>query len=428
MRRWLVLSTFFMSCGVGWCVARGAKVKTPRGLRNIEDLAVGDEVIVVDPDTLELHVSALTARRSAKRECGRLHFNSGSLTVTSAHPLYDPRARLWAPAGDWLLGVRGEFLGEHGPVRVTRAERFVGVEEVFDLTVAHALHTFVADGVVVHNKTPRREACPVPAEDGRTYSEYDACECGPLAEGTRGNVYCAADAGTPACSCDTHFTSSWVAALGGSEAALRDEGWWNSLERSGPSDVPRVEQWDGGGSPYWPYPVLPGSPNVLRLAETGDGSAGVLTRAHPAPTWRLRTSLWFFKDGALPRALSTGDAGFVMLGVDEQRVWFSLPDQSTWAAPVRSRVWLQLNWDLEILDGGAYVVTPSVAEYERVEAGLGDFRAVDTGESLEDFYADGGTFSFGDAGAPRELVLGHRSAKDGGTGVLRVTGVTLSAW
>ena len=130
----------------------------------------------------------------------------------------------------------------------------------------------------------------------------------------------------------------------------------------------------------------------------------------------------------LPRALSTGDAGFVMLGVDEQRVWFSLPDQSTWAAPVRSRVWLQLNWDLEILDGGAYVVTPSVAEYERVEAGLGDFRAVDTGESLEDFYADGGTFSFGDAGAPRELVLGHRSAKDGGTGVLRVTGVTLSAW
>jgi hypothetical protein len=348
--------------------------------------------------------------------------------VTSAHPLYDVRAKTWAPAGDWLLGVRAEFATVHGATRVTDAERFVGVEEVFDLSVAHALHTFVADGVVVHNKIQRPEVCPVAADDGRTYEDHEVCECGPLGEGTAGWVSCDGDGGAPRCFCGDRRSSSWRNELGVTESALLDDGWWTGLERSGASDVLRVEPWQPDDSALWSLPVLPGSPNVLRIAEAGDGSAGALSRAYEAPTWWLSLSLWFFKDGAFPRAVSAGSSEFVMFGVDEQRVWFTLPDQSRWLAPVPSRVWVRLNWELEVLDGGAYRVSPSVDDLEHLEAGLDDFREATTGQLLADFYADGGTFSFGDGGMPHELVLGHRSGTDGGSGVLRVTGVTLSSW
>ncbi|PZR04997.1 MAG: hypothetical protein DI536_33095 [Archangium gephyra] len=54
------------------CIARGTPVKTPRGLKNIEDVSVGDEVVVVDPASLDEHVGVVTAVRSATRECARV--------------------------------------------------------------------------------------------------------------------------------------------------------------------------------------------------------------------------------------------------------------------------------------------------------------------------------------------------------------------
>jgi hypothetical protein len=156
-KRWMAgwAAAAAMSC---WCVARGTKVSTPRGPRRVEELAVGDELIAVNPDTGERAPTVLVAVRAAQRECGALRVAGSTLTVTSDHPLFDPGTGRFHPAGDWLTGARTQLLTFDGArlreVAVDGRQAFVSVEQVFDLSVAHAWHTFVAEGVVVHNKSP----------------------------------------------------------------------------------------------------------------------------------------------------------------------------------------------------------------------------------------------------------------------------------
>lgn len=173
------------ACGpVVSCVARGARVQTPRGGRAIEDLRVGDEVVVANPATGLTVVSHITAITSATRECGSLEIGGRTLKLTSDHPVYDPVAKGFFPAGDWLLGDRKQLLeiGDDGPrvVQVDGAKLFCAVSEVFDLTVEHEWHTFVAEDIVVHNK--QAPGCSIP-DGGRTMTttpddERPVCSCG----------------------------------------------------------------------------------------------------------------------------------------------------------------------------------------------------------------------------------------------------------
>lgn len=183
------------------CVARGSRVRTPRGLRLIEELAVGDEVLCVDPERGTFERATITWVKSAERECVLLRFEGGSLTLTSDHPVYCPEKAEWAPAGDWALEKRSRLLDASGEtprvVEVSEVSTFAGVREVFDLTVDHALHNFVAEGVLVHNKEPMPPACGLRA-DGGTVHEFDACAC---PDGTESYMECvSADAGE--CRCD----------------------------------------------------------------------------------------------------------------------------------------------------------------------------------------------------------------------------------
>ncbi|MBE2248785.1 MAG: Hint domain-containing protein [Myxococcus sp.] len=47
----LGVASSLTACGPTTCVARGARVRTPSGPKPIEDLMVGDEVVVADPKT-----------------------------------------------------------------------------------------------------------------------------------------------------------------------------------------------------------------------------------------------------------------------------------------------------------------------------------------------------------------------------------------
>lgn len=168
-----------MACGVLGCVARGTLVRTPRGHRRIEELEIGDAVSSVDPSTGELVTTRVSATRSVHRECVRLATGSGELVLTSDHPVYCPQTGTWAPAGDWVLGKRTHLLrvDEQGAVAVEVLERlaYAGIFEVFDITVEHSLHNFLANGVLVHNKSPIEPQCPLP--DGGLVYPGEFCTC-----------------------------------------------------------------------------------------------------------------------------------------------------------------------------------------------------------------------------------------------------------
>lgn len=168
------------ACGGLFCIARGALVSTPRGKRRIEDLVVGDLVWCIDPESGERVEAPLVQVRSAKREIMRIEGEGFSLRCTTDHPLYDPVAKEWSAAGDWVLGKRTALLRvEDGarPSVVQVSTRLVsdGLADVFDLSVDHPLHNFVADGVLVHNKSPPRMARTCANANGVSEREFSSC-------------------------------------------------------------------------------------------------------------------------------------------------------------------------------------------------------------------------------------------------------------
>lgn len=138
------------------CVARGSRVKTPDGWKPIEEINVGDLVISVNEETGETESSPVVAIRSAVREVGSVSVAAGSLRLTSNHPVYDPTTGEYAPAGDWFLGQRttlAVLADSFQPEAIESVSTFVETTEVFDIEVASDLHNFVANGILVHNKS-----------------------------------------------------------------------------------------------------------------------------------------------------------------------------------------------------------------------------------------------------------------------------------
>lgn len=190
MRKPLLLAAFGLSlagCFHTSCVARGSRVLTPDGWRPIEDLAIDDLVYCVDEDTGERIATPVVAIKSSMREVGCVEVAGISLRMTSDHPVYCPVDEVYAPAGDWFLGKRTELAitSDAGLERrtVDRVTVYVEVTEVFDISVEHELHNFVAEGVLVHNKKVAR-TCRF---EGQTVMDGAACGC-PGGEG--GYVRC----------------------------------------------------------------------------------------------------------------------------------------------------------------------------------------------------------------------------------------------
>ena len=161
VKRVLMAATIGLSgCWTTSCVARGTVVSTPDGLRPVESIEIGDLVYSVDEVTGEWVATAVTFIQSAVREVGSLTVKNTTLRMTSDHPVYDPVARRYAPAGDWFLGERTAlYLCEEGIVELDDAAVFVETTEVFDIGVESELHNFVANGILVHNKSPADPGC-----------------------------------------------------------------------------------------------------------------------------------------------------------------------------------------------------------------------------------------------------------------------------
>lgn len=182
-RDWLLVVGLSMP---GCCVAAGTRVLTPRGWTRVEGLTVGDLVYSVDEETGERFEARIVAVRSTIREIGAVRLGGMELRATSDHPLYCPVDQCYAPAGDWFLGLR-RFLAvsteagiEHREVE--SADGYTGVAVVYDISVDHALHNFIAEGVIAHNKSP-----DVPPFDDSVRPGFDQTAC--LTDGYDGVSY-----------------------------------------------------------------------------------------------------------------------------------------------------------------------------------------------------------------------------------------------
>lgn len=138
------------------CLAAGTKVRTPAGERDIESLAVGDVVDSVDEfrgRAVAVRVVGLFAR--GPRRTLRVLLESGrELLATSEHPLFDRSAGRYRAAGELRKGD-SLTLPEGGTLRDSRIVTISDgpVVPVYDLTVEGPHHNFLANGVLVHNKS-----------------------------------------------------------------------------------------------------------------------------------------------------------------------------------------------------------------------------------------------------------------------------------
>ncbi|UQA56374.1 Hint domain-containing protein [Polyangium aurulentum] len=143
------------------CFVRGTRIVTPRGLRRIEEISVGDEVYSLDLETRRPVVRCV-ARVLRARAAEIFHIAAGELSiagVTSEHPFYDAERAAWTPAGEVSEGTRlVAWLGASDvrELLVTTHRKMPDAPpvDVYNLTIDGPEHNYFAEGFLVHNKDP----------------------------------------------------------------------------------------------------------------------------------------------------------------------------------------------------------------------------------------------------------------------------------
>lgn len=155
-----VLASALLACGGETsCFVSGTRVLTPRGLRTIEELAEGDEVVSFDPERGAIAVRRVreilhrTVRQVVRVRAGEISIAG----VSPDHPFWDATTRTFRPVATLSLESRLSVL-----LPGTRTPRDLAVEEiavvagppveVWNLEVDGEEHTYFAEGILVHNK------------------------------------------------------------------------------------------------------------------------------------------------------------------------------------------------------------------------------------------------------------------------------------
>lgn len=158
-----VLAFALFACEQDSCFVAGTSIATPSGPRPIESLQVGDPVLAFDEITRRVIVRRIehVLRRSVTMT-RTLRFADRTLTTTDEHPFYDAEGGRWIAAADLqaqhvLAALDGE---RTRPLSAPRFELGFAPTEVWNLTVEGPEHTYFAEGIAVHNKSPPEPAWP----------------------------------------------------------------------------------------------------------------------------------------------------------------------------------------------------------------------------------------------------------------------------
>jgi len=155
-----ILGALASGCGNS-CLEESTLVRTPGGSMAIGELEVGDAVVSIDPSTGAATTTHVADVSYAWAWCEKLVVGGQSLWLTEDHPLYSPELSGFRLAESWLSGELHETLSDGGDLVATSSGSWIDQRpcRVVDLTVDAEPHTFVAAGIVVHNKSIGEPAC-----------------------------------------------------------------------------------------------------------------------------------------------------------------------------------------------------------------------------------------------------------------------------
>lgn len=152
------LGVLFAFCVLGCalhsptCLVEGTPVRTPSGERPVESIAVGDRLLTRTDATNLIEVVVRDVRQATSTRGLQFGLKNGrTLSLTPEHPVAIPGG--WRNAGELEIG--DDVLTETGTTSIAAISRIREKRRVFDLSVSPE-HTFLAAGVLVHNKTMER--------------------------------------------------------------------------------------------------------------------------------------------------------------------------------------------------------------------------------------------------------------------------------
>ena len=139
-----------VATGAGGCVVAGTQIHTPSGQVLVEDLRSADQVISSAGAPRKPTANAMSRVTTSRQTICFEVDGSARLSATQPVLLGDGS---WVTAETLAVGV---LLAAQsgGPKPIQTLRRLVGHFEVYDLEVVGDPHTFVAGGVICHNKKP----------------------------------------------------------------------------------------------------------------------------------------------------------------------------------------------------------------------------------------------------------------------------------
>lgn len=136
--------------GGSGCVPYGSLIDTPTGVRAVEDLRVGDDILCTRLGNRAQRVSAKIVHIATSRSARCVKLNDVWM-VTPAQPVHTARGWIEAKhvmSGEWISDGQGR------QIPVSAVSSVDGYFEVFDLSTSDEAHNYAANGLLCHNKYP----------------------------------------------------------------------------------------------------------------------------------------------------------------------------------------------------------------------------------------------------------------------------------
>ena len=147
-------ASYELASGSG-CFAKGTKILSPSGPVAIETLASGNEVYAWDEPTNQVVIGVveqLVTRENSETWTVSLG-NGRSLEITSDHPLYDAKSKIWKPFAEFKIGDSLKYFDDDSQTLIDVDISALGKSSVrqttYNLKVRRYENSF-AEGVLAH--------------------------------------------------------------------------------------------------------------------------------------------------------------------------------------------------------------------------------------------------------------------------------------